>query len=150
MSCPLVAPNADSLRGRCDWCGADLPRLKSGNVNPNRRWCSDACSNTYWSNHMWAMASAAARVRDGHKCVRCGSPASLEVNHIEPRKGGGYANGCHHHLDGLETLCHNCHVLETTRQLHEWKYTDPPRPKGGTRADRPPEAPSLPLWEFAS
>ncbi len=38
-----------------------------------------------------------------------------EVNHIDPRNGAGYANGCHNHQDGLETLCHTCHV-ETTKQ----------------------------------
>jgi len=160
MTCPLCAPNADSRQGRCDWCGTDLPRMKSGHVHPTRRWCTPACSDAYWSNHMWPMASAAARNRDGHQCVRCGAkPApwtapyaeriatTLEVNHKDPRKGAGYLNGCHHHLDGLETLCHACHVAETTRQLREWKYTDPPKPKG---RDRPSEAPSLPLWEFAS
>jgi 5-methylcytosine-specific restriction endonuclease McrA len=99
---------------------------------------------------MWTLASAAARKRDGNKCVRCGSTFPLEVNHIVPRKGMGYSNGCHHHLNGLETLCRPHHVVETTRQLREWKYTDPPRPKGGTRRDRPSEAPSLPLWEFAT
>lgn len=40
----------------------------------------------------------------------------LEVNHIVPREGRGYGWGCHHHLSNLETLCHPCHVAETTRQ----------------------------------
>lgn len=40
----------------------------------------------------------------------------LEVNHIVPRVGQGYGFGCHNHLDNLETLCHPCHVAETTRQ----------------------------------
>lgn len=43
----------------------------------------------------------------------------LEVNHIEPREGRGYQSGCHHHLTNLETLCHDCHVAETTRQGRE-------------------------------
>lgn len=43
----------------------------------------------------------------------------LEVNHIEPRVGQGYNAGCHHHLTNLETLCHPCHVIETTRQGRE-------------------------------
>lgn len=42
----------------------------------------------------------------------------LEVNHIEPRRGEGYAAGCHHHLDNLETLCHPCHVEVTTAQRY--------------------------------
>jgi 5-methylcytosine-specific restriction endonuclease McrA len=41
---------------------------------------------------------------------------SVEVNHREPRLGGGYASGCHHHLDGLETLCHRCHLAVTAAQ----------------------------------
>lgn len=41
----------------------------------------------------------------------------LEVNHRDPRRGRGYQAGCHNHLDKLETLCHPCHVDETTRQI---------------------------------
>lgn len=41
---------------------------------------------------------------------------SVEVNHIDPRRGGGYGSGCHHHLDGLETLCHRHHVTVTVAQ----------------------------------
>jgi hypothetical protein len=51
--------------------------------------------------------------------VRCGSTSSPEVNHKDPLVGRGYHQGCHHHLDGLETLCHPCHVVETTRQRRE-------------------------------
>jgi len=40
----------------------------------------------------------------------------LEVNHIVPRRGGGYGAGCHHHLDGLETLCRRCHAMVTAHQ----------------------------------
>lgn len=42
---------------------------------------------------------------------------SLEVNHMEPILGRHAEKGCHHHLDGLETLCHACHVTETARQF---------------------------------
>ncbi len=41
---------------------------------------------------------------------------SVEVNHVEPRRGAGYGSGCHHHLDGLETLCHRHHVAVTAAQ----------------------------------
>lgn len=44
---------------------------------------------------------------------------SLEVNHIEPRRGAGYAHGCHHHQANLETLCHRCHARVTARQQAE-------------------------------
>ncbi len=41
----------------------------------------------------------------------------LEVNHLTPILGRHAEFGCHHHLDGLETLCHRCHVAETARQF---------------------------------
>jgi ferredoxin len=47
------------------------------------------------------------------------SASALEVNHIEPRRGGGYAHGCHHHQTNLETLCHRCHARVTAHQQHE-------------------------------
>lgn len=52
----------------------------------------------------------------------------LEVNHIVPRNGAGYDQGCHHHLDLLETLCHGCHVVETTRQIRERRGLHPDGP----------------------
>lgn len=61
---------------------------------------------------------AAARVDEDFKdlfVAWCRSPR-LEVNHVTPRRGGGYHAGCWNHLDGLETLCHDCHVIETKRQ----------------------------------
>lgn len=43
----------------------------------------------------------------------------LEVNHVNPRRGKGYAAGCHNHQDNLETLCRACHADETARQRRE-------------------------------
>lgn len=33
-----------------------------------------------------------------------------------PVRGGGYGDGCAHHQDNLEVLCHACHVEATARQ----------------------------------
>lgn len=41
---------------------------------------------------------------------------SVEVNHIDPRRGRGYRSGCGHHLQNLETLCHRHHVEVTAAQ----------------------------------
>lgn len=43
----------------------------------------------------------------------------LEVNHLVPIHGKHGQWGCHHHLDGLETLCRPCHVAETARQFRD-------------------------------
>lgn len=40
----------------------------------------------------------------------------LEVNHKHPVLGRHSQSGCHHHLDGLETLCHACHLDTTAAQ----------------------------------
>lgn len=149
MSCPLVPPEA-TIAGNCGWCGKELPRSKDGSILHNRRWCLGH-GRSWWVNHGWTWARAEALKRDNYRCVRCESKHALEVNHIVPRRGAGYGNGCHHHLDGLETLCHECHGTETKRQLREWKWkpTDPQKSKR-ERPARPSEAPSVPIWEFSA
>lgn len=50
----------------------------------------------------------------------------LEVNHIVPILGKHAQPGCHHHLDGVETLCHGCHVRTTAQQFgHHAPKADP-------------------------
>jgi hypothetical protein len=103
----------------CRWCNKPLPKLR-------RRWCSDNCGNEFGRHHWWSWASAAAIKRDGDACVRCGVKAAndaggnwprdrqgrlmrFEVHHKTPILGRHGESGCHHHLDGLETLCGDCH-----------------------------------------
>lgn len=128
---PLALPEPCSLRdvlipyrdtaGVCDACGKAL-------TGRQQRWCSSDCSLVLWRQHAWQGARSAAKKRDGHKCVKCGAPDSvddrtfrslLEVNHIVPRVGKGYGYGCWNHLDNLETLCHDCHVIVTKAQAAE-------------------------------
>lgn len=100
------------VAGVCDHCGKAL-------TGRQQRWCSRECSFVEWPEHDWNSARKAAKKRDGHRCVQCGSGASLEVNHIEPRVGKGYGWGCWNHQDNLETLCHDCHVAVTNAQRAE-------------------------------
>lgn len=174
--CPLKSPGAGTP-GCCDLCGGELPRLKSGQIHPYRRWCSPECSDTYWNNHGWTSASGAALKRDDYRCVRCGSDGGtrrgtcwqdgdpwpcanaerpiqfpgdrrtyyhrelvrvrgLEVNHLIPRNGRGYHESCHHHLDLLETLCHECHLIVTAEQREVRRAGfAPPGPIAGTGPD---------------
>ncbi|MCB0879051.1 MAG: HNH endonuclease [Thermoleophilia bacterium] len=104
VDCREAVAEAD---GECPWCGRVLPVGR-------RRWCSDSCRADFVDNHFWGHARDAALRRDRRACQRCGARRSrLEVHHVEPRRGGGYAAGCHHHLDMLETLCRPCHVEVT-------------------------------------
>ena len=152
LDCPMRAENVRGLtdhecvaRRLCWLCGKPFPKGM-------RRWCSGACGDLFWANHGWTTARFQAIVRDGGACVKCGGKHSLEVNHIVPLVGSGYENGCIHHLDGLETLCHDCHVAETTRQIRERREVrireriaelgfDP-----NLRPVRPEQAETLSLW----
>ena len=45
-----------------------------------------------------------AKMRDGYKCVRCGSTEKLAVHHKKGTKS--------HRIEDLETLCQKCHHAE--------------------------------------
>ncbi len=100
--------------GICGTCGRPTKnkwfcRGKKGDAN--------SCRRIWLRNHWWSSARLDARERDGYKCVRCGSEERLEVNHITPLGDGSHSKmSCRHHLDGLETLCHNHHVEVTAQQ----------------------------------
>ncbi len=47
----------------------------------------------------------------------------LEVHHVVAGQGNGYGAGCHHHLRGLETLCHRCHAAITAEQQRASRKT---------------------------
>jgi hypothetical protein len=93
----------------------------NGNADRRRRTAIDRLPETIieliaHETPRWEPLRSRSRYRpSGHE---------LEVNHIEPRRGKGYAWGCHHHPEKLETLCRTCHVDETTRQrrgLPSWR-----------------------------
>ncbi|MDQ3540096.1 MAG: HNH endonuclease [Chloroflexota bacterium] len=52
--------------------------------------------------------------RDEHKCVRCGSPDQLSVDHITPRSKGGSNDE-----SNLQTLCVTCNVSKNNRTYAE-------------------------------
>lgn len=61
-------------------------------------------------------AVQAARLTRSPAWAALRQACTLEVNHKVPRRGAGYDAGCHHHLSGLETLCHRCHAAVTAEQ----------------------------------
>jgi hypothetical protein len=80
---------------------------------------------------MWSNASRAAKKRDAYMCIECRVDPrdardralaqaltarearryiTLQVHHKTPVLGRHGIFGCHHHLDGLETLCLHHHL----------------------------------------
>lgn len=53
--------------------------------------------------------------RDGYRCLRCGSSASLVVHHRD-RNGRGTAEP-NNDIENLETLCRKCHINEHRAEL---------------------------------
>lgn len=131
--CPAMF--GENKERRCVGCGKQLE-------GRSRVWCWGNCQDLWQVNHVWQMASPYAqqdplRRRPGRLiqgrwravCARCGSRGNsriwaspLETNHKEPILGRHAEVGCHHHQEGLEVLCHGCHVDETNRQFGRGKY----------------------------
>jgi len=93
----------------CIWCKKELPKRR-------RKYCSDECSNQYFTNVIaplwWAHAVAMALKRAGNKCEECGSKEKLEVHHIIPlEQFEERHNSEKNHLDNLKVLCRPCHEI---------------------------------------
>jgi 5-methylcytosine-specific restriction endonuclease McrA len=117
IQCPLTLwRGTDS---DCHWCSQPITSSR------RRAWCSDTCRRGWERNHIWGRARASAKKRDRYQCAHCGAgkSASLEVNHINPVNGAGYDEGCAHHQENLETLCHACHVGVTAVQRRAGLFT---------------------------
>jgi len=50
------------------------------------------------------------RIRDGNKCLKCGSTQHLHMDHIIPVVHGGRAI-----FDNLQTLCQKCNINKGTK-----------------------------------
>lgn len=114
IRCELRAIGSDTP-GFCGWCAVQLTGRRT-------QWCSDACRDAYLASHFWTWARRAAIEAaggyDGWRCANCGKHKGHrpEVNHKIPRAGAGYTEGCWHHLELLEVLCHECHAAVTAAQ----------------------------------
>lgn len=116
-ACPLSRWTGDPAG--CRWCGGPLPEGRA-------RFCRPQCTDEATWNHEFngdGGARATARRRDRYACRRCGSSTDLEVHHaVEPALGRHEQPGCHHHLDGLVTLCRTCHQAETNQQRRAGQF----------------------------
>ena len=93
------------------WCGKGKP------VGPQDNPATAAVWTCYWAFHLdprwgriedWKTIRDQALVRDGKRCVNCGSGAT-EVDHIVEIQDGGAEFA----LSNLRSLCHRCHVRKT-------------------------------------
>lgn len=61
----------------------------------------------------WQSVARRVRMRDGHKCVMCGSNINLEVHHTTYYVNGRSIVGHEEkYLDKLITLCGKCHAVQ--------------------------------------
>lgn len=121
LACPLST--WDGNPGNCRWCNTAL-------TGRQQRWCSSECPKAVSDNHCWTDARRAALRRDRAACRHCGvvgrrhshesaSLPTLQVHHVVPIHGRHNVPGCHHHQDGLRTLCDDCHRAEHRRLARE-------------------------------
>ena len=67
----------------------------------------------------WARVRRRILERDGYRCLQCGRPGRLEIDHIVPMARGGAMLA----EDNLQTLCVRCHIEKHIRE----KDCDPER-----------------------
>lgn len=103
----------------CPKCSTKLP--------PSRRiWCSDACSNWWWSNHRYSQARKIIKNKSrkwvgrkvkGYLCSLCSIITNkIEIDHIVRAMGKHAELSCLHHLTNLRPLCVPCHRQVTKEQ----------------------------------
>ena len=69
------------------------------------------------NNDYWKEVCQTVRIRDKHKCQRCGKAYPLEVHHnTYTVKGVSIRGNEKLHLDCLTLLCSFCHQLEHKRK----------------------------------
>lgn len=145
MTCPFSYAEWTKGCGKCRGCGAELPRNKrTDEIVKTRVWCAPiterewqldyVCRDLWLRNHFWGYARhgaiRSANERAGLPMIDVSAPCAVdgvvtshpEVNHIGPRYGGGYGDGCHNHQDNLEVLCHDHHVAVTGQQREARKH----------------------------
>src|SRR5829696_6197893 len=115
-SCGILLPV--STRGRCPTCTRP-PRSGSSRSELNRS--------------AWQKLRRAARLRDGNRCVRCGTTEQLSVHH---------AVAGSNLLSDLVTLCSRCHRREHAHANNlqakaVFLERKPPRPPPDRRLFRP-------------
>ena len=82
--------------------------------------------HTSLNQRRWKAVRHAVFERDGWRCLMCGLPGRLECDHVTPMQREPGQNPWS--MNGLQTLCKNCHVEKTARE----NRTRPPSPQAET------------------
>ena len=103
----------------CLKCASPLPKLR-------RKWCSSACSDWFFRNHVFRYAKQVTKLKArqfnnrkiiGYKCALCSVIVStIEIDHIIRAMGTHAVKSCLHHLENLQALCIPCHRAKTKEQ----------------------------------
>jgi 5-methylcytosine-specific restriction endonuclease McrA len=80
----------------------------------------------------WKRTRQETRLRDGGRCVVCGSRRNLVGGHRVPAER--YA-GSHDDPGNIWTLCQSCNVAQGRLTADEWKQTDSYRRRLAARSD---------------
>ncbi|MBM3654281.1 MAG: HNH endonuclease [Alphaproteobacteria bacterium] len=68
----------------------------------------------FYSSKRWARVRFLALRRDGFACRECGSRRKLECHHLKPVRTHPELV---FELSNLQTLCRDCHAIETNKEL---------------------------------
>jgi 5-methylcytosine-specific restriction endonuclease McrA len=92
----------------CSKCGVFVPAQLAGRCRGCRRPERSGSSRPELDRYAWQKLRRAARLRDGNRCVACGSSERLSVHHAVV--GSSL-------LEDLLTLCSRCHRREHADKL---------------------------------
>lgn len=85
--------------------------------------------------------------RDNYRCVCCGNPYKLEIDHIHPKYYGG-----EHSLDNLQTLCKTCHGIKELKTINFLARETPlkiqPINFPNLELPKPEQVNSMHQWEY--
>jgi 5-methylcytosine-specific restriction endonuclease McrA len=95
-----------TLAHACPNCGLLLPAGTRGRCPACTRPQRSGSSRPELDRSAWQKLRRTARLRDGNRCLRCGSTRRLSVHHAVQGSNA---------LDDLLTLCARCHAREHTR-----------------------------------
>lgn len=105
----------------CERCGNQFNTNRGTLTKPHQRFCSRSCAtwkngNTSIKKRLWSDSRARewrklVKIKDGNKCVICGSTKKLHCDHIKPQKRFPELK---FDINNGRVLCFECHKKTET------------------------------------